>query len=402
MKSTLELIGKKVVIIVENLPLPFDRRVWQESCALIEAGIEVFIICPKGKDYTLSYEKINNIHIYRHSLPFEANGALGYLYEYSCALFYQRKLLKHIWNKHNGFDVIQACNPPDLIYLNVKKYIKKGVKFIFDHHDINPELYIAKFNRKDFFYNLLLYFEKQTFKTCHLSIATNNSYKQIAINRGKMKKEDIFVVRSGPDLNRLKIQEPILSYKKNKLITIGYIGVIGQQEGIDHLLKSIDKLIREFNYTDFHCYIIGDGPTKKEMHDLSNSMCLNEYVTFTGRIADSEVLNILNTCNICVNPDLYNTMNDKSTMNKVMEYMALGKPIVQYDLTEGKISAKESSLYARPNDIMDFTKKIYNLITDKSKRKSMGSIGKKRILEKLNWDIEKPKYLSVYKKVFCL
>tara|TARA_Y100001960_G_scaffold308759_1_gene366459 strand:+ start:518 stop:1714 length:1197 start_codon:yes stop_codon:yes gene_type:complete len=398
----LELTGKKVVIIVENLPLPFDRRVWQESNALKDAGMEVFIICPTGKNYTKLYEKINGIHIYRHKLPVEANGALGYFFEYSFALFYQRKLLKHIWKKHNGFDVIQACNPPDLIYLNVKKYIKKGVKFIFDHHDINPELYIAKFNRKDFFYNLLLYFEKQTFKVCHLSIATNNSYKKIAIDRGGKEEEDVIVVRSGPDLNRLKIQDPISSYKKNKSIAIGYIGVIGQQEGIDHLLKSINKLIKEFNYKDFHCYIIGDGPSKNEMYELSNNMNLKDYVTFTGRIEDSEVLNILNTCDICVNPDVYNVMNDKSTMNKVMEYMALGKPIVQYDLTEGKVSAQESSLYAKPNDTHDFAKNIFNLIKDKNKRIFMGDYGKKRILQKLNWDIEKPKYISVFKKIFNL
>tara|TARA_Y100001980_G_C14556662_1_gene349167 strand:+ start:12015 stop:13211 length:1197 start_codon:yes stop_codon:yes gene_type:complete len=393
----LELIGKKIVIIVENLPLPFDRRVWQESNALKEAGAEVFIICPIGKGYELEYEKINDIHIYRHFLPIEANGAIGYLFEYSYSLFYQRKLLRKIWIEQNGFDVIQACNPPDLIYLNVKKYIKMGVKFVFDHHDINPELYLAKFEKEDVFYKLLKFFERQTFSCADISIATNESYKKIAIERGLMKPTDVYVVRSGPDLSRLKIQAPKIELKKNKLITIGYIGVIGQQEGIDHLLKALKILVDKFNYHDFHCYIIGDGPVRLVMEKMCKKLNLDSFVTFTGRIPDSKMLNILNTCDLCVNPDIYNEMNDKSTMNKIMEYMALGKPIVQYDLTEGRVSAQDASLYAARNDINDFAIKIFELINNKDKRELMSNFGKKRVLKDLHWGIEKEKYLDTYR-----
>tara|TARA_Y100001970_G_scaffold168897_1_gene206550 strand:+ start:30574 stop:31770 length:1197 start_codon:yes stop_codon:yes gene_type:complete len=398
----LELTGKKIVIIVENLPLPFDRRVWQESNTLKEAGAEVFIICPKGKGYDIDYEVIDGIHIYRYRLPLEAKGALGYFLEYSYSLFYQRKLLNKIWNEHGKFDVIQACNPPDLIYLNVKKYIKKGVKFIFDHHDINPELYIAKFNRKDIFYKLLQYFERQTFRYANLSIATNESYKEIAIKRGLMEPSKVFVVRSGPDLSRLKIQESKLEIKKNKLITIGYIGVIGQQEGIDHLLEILKILLDKYNFNNFHCYIIGDGPVRDNMIKMSYEMKLEDFVSFPGRIPDSEMLDILNSCDICVNPDIYNEMNDKSTMNKIMEYMALGKPIVQYNLTEGRISAGEASLYAKKNNRDDFADKIMELVNNEEKRLLMSKYGKDRVYNDLHWGIEKYKYLDVYKKILAL
>jgi len=396
----LVLTGKKIVIIVENLPLPFDRRVWQESRALKEFGADVFIICPVGKGYESYYEKIDGIHIYRHSLPLEANGALGYFFEYTYSLFHQRRLLKKIWKEHNGFDVIQACNPPDLIYLNVKKYIKRGVKFVFDHHDINPELYIAKFNRKDIFYRLLQYFERKTFYYSDISIATNQSYREIAINRGAMNPKDVYVVRSGPDLKRMKIQSPKVEIKKDKTITIGYIGVIGQQEGIDHLLESLKIILEQHNYNDFHCYIIGDGPVKKEMEELSVNLGLNEFVSFTGRVSDQLMLDILNSCDICVNPDIYNEMNDKSTMNKIMEYMALGKPIVQYNLKEGKVSAEGASLYAKNNNINDFADKIFELMNDQDKRDIMSKIGKERIYNELHWEIEKKKYIKTYENLF--
>lgn len=394
----MELIGKKIVIIVENLPLPFDRRVWQESCALKEQGADVYIICPIGKEYTEKYEKINDIHIFRHSLPLEGNGAIGYLVEYAYSLYHQKRLLNYIWKKFNGFDVIQACNPPDLIYLNVKKYIRRGVKFVFDHHDINPELYLAKFNKKDILYKLLIYFEKKTFKYADMCIATNESYKNIAIDRGNKTSDQVCIVRSGPDLKRLVIAPPKKDIKKNKKITIGYIGVIGQQEGIDHLLNALKLLINK--YDNFHCYIIGDGPHKNSMVELSKSLKLTNYVTFTGRIPDVNMLEILNTCDLCVNPDIYNEMNDKSTMNKIMEYMALSKPIIQYQLTEGKVSAQESSLYAERNNIIDFCDKILILIKDEKKRKNMGEYGRQRIEKYLNWDIEKKKYIKAYNNLF--
>ncbi|MBI4652627.1 glycosyltransferase, partial [Candidatus Desantisbacteria bacterium] len=232
-----EFAGKKILIIVENLPSPFDRRVWQEATALRDNGAKVSIICPTGKGYEKKYELIDDIAIYRHSLPLEADGAIGYLLEYSSALFWEFILsFKVLFTR--GFDVIHACNPPDLIYLVACPFKLIGKKFLFDHHDINPELYLAKFNRKDFFYKLMLYFERKTFKSVKVCIATNNSYKQIAIERGGKKTEDVFVVRSGPSLDRLKIIKPVESLKNGKKYLVGYVGVIGKQEGLAYLIEA--------------------------------------------------------------------------------------------------------------------------------------------------------------------
>ncbi len=398
-KATLPLTGKKVLIIVENLPLPFDRRVWQEATTLKKYGAEVFIISPKMNEYRLSYEKIEGIHIYRHWMPSEGKGIFGYLFEYVCALFSEFRLAVKIYFKHR-FDVIHACNPPDLIFLVALPFKLLGVKFLFDHHDINPELYIAKYNRKDLFYKLLLLVEKLTFKTADFSIATNESYKEIAINRGRMSPAKVAVVRSGPNTHRLRIMEPDFRIKEGREILIGYVGVIGPQEGIDHLLEALRILIDEFKYSNFLCIICGDGPVREKMMQYAKELDLDNHVKFTGRIPDDQLLPILNTADICVNPDVWNEMNDKSTMNKVMEYMALAKPIVQYDLKEGKFSAKEASLYAQPNDRKDFAAKIFDLIIKPKKRDSLGTIGRDRVVSKLCWHIEEPKLIKFYNHIF--
>lgn len=395
----MELTGKKILIIVENLPVPFDRRVWQEAKALKKHGANVYIICPKGKGYEESDINIDGIRIFRHPLYFEGKRALGYFLEYFTSLFWEFILSIKIFFRFN-FDVIHACNPPDLIFLVAFPYKLLGKKFVFDHHDINPELYLAKFNKKDVFYRLLCFFEKLTFRLSDISIATNESYKEIALARGGKKPEKVFVVRSGPNLENLKIMPPNDSLKKGKNILIGYVGVIGQQEGIDHLLKALNIIIKKHNYSDFHCIICGGGTELEKMKILSNELGLNDYIEFTGRIPDDQLLEILNTADICVNPDIYNEMNDKSTMNKIMEYMALGKPIVQYDLKEGRFSAGEASLYAKPNDIEDFSAKLLELINNQSLRKKMGEFGRLRIEKELQWCFEEEKLIHAYKKLF--
>ena len=393
----MELTGKRICIIVENLPVPFDRRVWQEALTLREAGAEVSVICPAGRDASRSYECLEGVRIYRHHLPVEGNGPVGYLREYFAAFRNQRRLLKQAWNDVNGFDAIQICNPPDLLYLNARPYKKKyATKIVFDHHDINPELFLAKFGRKNIYYYLLLHFESRTFACCDHSIATNESYRQVALNRGRMNESCVTVVRSAPKLDRLERRPPEPSLKKGKTLTIGYVGVIGQQEGIDHLLEAIRYLIDLHQYSDFHCYVCGDGPARQAMQDYCSKLRLDNYVTFTGRISDDELLSILNTADVCVNPDVPNEMNDKSTMNKIMEYMALGKPIVQYDLTEGRYSAQDSSLYVTPNSREEFAEAILRLASDVELRAEMGKRGIERVMSELNWSVESPKYRSVY------
>lgn len=390
--------GKHVLIIVENLPVPFDRRVWQEATTLKDNGADVSIICPQMKGYTASYEVIDEIEIYRHPLPLEARGAFGYFLEYGVAIYWEIRLAHKIFKK-KPFHVIHGCNPPDLIFITARFFKHLGVKYVFDHHDINPELYIAKYNRKDFFYKLMVLFEKLTFKNAVASLATNQSYKEIAVERGKMSPEKVQIVRSGPKLDRLILQKPIDEYKKGKRFLIGYLGVIGEQEGIDLLLESIKYIATKRN--DFHVAIVGGGSDLDILKKLSVDMGLNNYVDFYGRVSDKLLVDILNTADVCVNPDKPTEMNNLSTMNKIMEYMALKKPIVQYDLKEGRFSAQEASLYAQNFDTKDFGDKIMFLLDNESVRLEMGELGYKRVRSELSWDHESINLIKFYQKVFA-
>jgi glycosyltransferase involved in cell wall biosynthesis len=389
--------GKHILIIVENLPLPFDRRVWQEANTLKDNGAKISIICPKMKGYDKSYECINDIEIYRHPLPIEGKGVIGYLLEYSTALFWEFFLSMKIFIKKK-FQVIQGCNPPDLIFLVAFFYKLLGVKYVFDHHYINPELYIAKYGKKGVFYKFLLLAERLTFATANFSMATNESYKEIAIHRGKMKIDRVEVVRSGPKLDRLKPGEGNSKYKKDRNYLIGYVGVIGEQEGLDLLLQSA-KFIIEYR-KDVQFAIIGDGTELSRIKEITTEMGLNTYVDFYGRVDDFTMVDILNTCDICVNPDRPTEMNNLSTMNKIMEYMALKKPIVQFDLKEGRLSSLEASLYASNTSTKDFADKIIWLLDHKEERIRMGEYGFDRIINELSWEHESKKLLNVYRKVF--
>jgi len=394
-------VGKKrkVLFIVENLPSPFDRRVWQEATTLEKAGYIVSIICPTGKGYESKFEVIENIHIYRHNLPLEASGAIGYLLEYSVALFWEFFLSWKVLLTR-GFDVIHACNPPDNIFLIGGFFKLFGKKFLFDHHDINPELYEAKFGRRDFFYKIMLLWERLTFKIADISIATNESYKKIAIERGGMKPENVIVVRSGPKLDRLKIIPPVEALKCGRKYLVGYVGVMGAQEGIDLLLQAVKHIVKVLRREDIHFGLVGGGTELEELKSYSVKLGVQEYVTFTGRVPDQSLLEMLNTADVCVNPDVANEMNDKSTMNKIMEYMALGKPIVQFDLTEGRYSAQDASLYAKKNDVIDMAIMIVQLLDDEELRKKMGQFGYSRVIDELEWKYVAPKLIYAYERVF--
>lgn len=392
--------ARRILILVENLPSPFDRRVWQEATTLHAHGYEVSIICPTGVGCESYYELIDGIHIHRYDLPREADGAKAYAVEYSAAIYHSFRLAWRI-HRTRGFDVIQACNPPDLLFL-VGGFFKFafGKKFVFDHHDINPELYEAKFGRKDFFYRLMVMFERCTFRTADISIATNESYRRIAIERGGMDPHRVHVVRSGPRLDRLRILPPVPELKKGRPFLVGYLGVMGKQEGIHYLLEAAAHIVLTRGRTDVHFGLVGAGTSLEEMKALSDALGIADYVTFTGRVPDQQLLEMLNTADVCVNPDVANEMNDKSTMNKIMEYMALGKPIVQFDLTEGRFSAGEASLYARRNDPIDMAEKILALLDDPDKRRRMGEFGRNRVCNELEWSYEAPKLLRAYDALF--
>ena len=389
----------RVLIIVENLPVPFDRRTWSEATTLRDAGHAVTVICPKGPGYQRTHEIIDGIRIYRHPLPVEARGAAAYFVEYPIALFWEFLLSLKVWWRH-GFDVIHACNPPDLIFLAALFFkIFAGKSFVFDHHDANPELYEAKFGRRGFLWHLLRLAERLTFRTADISIATNESYRRIAIERGGMQPKRVFVVRSGPNLDRVKNLPADPAWRKGRRFLVGYVGVISQAEGLDLLLASVRHTVYARGRKDIHFAVAGSGPELEAIKQMAEDMKVADYVTFTGRIDDAKLFTMLSTADVCVNPDRVTAMNDISTMNKIMEYMALGEPIVQFDVKEGRFSAQDASLYAKANDAVDFAERVLELIDDPGRRARMGEYGRKRVEEALAWHHEQPKLLNAYAKL---
>lgn len=393
------LAGKRVLIIVENLPLPFDRRVWQEARTLRGAGAIVSIICPLGKGATLRKETLEGIDIYRHPMPPDADNALGYLREYGAALFWETVLAWRIFLTRR-FDVIHGCNPPDLIFLIAWQFRIFGVKYIFDHHDVNPELYEAKFNKRGFFWQLMKLFERITFASAHVSIATNQSYRKVAIERGKMASEKVFVVRSGPETDRIKVVPPVASWRNGRNYLVGYVGVMGQQEGIDLLIEAVAHIVFVKQRHDIQFCLVGGGPSLAGLIAMAEKKGLSDFITFTGRVSDDDLFQVLSTADVGVNPDRVNPMNDISTMNKILEYLAFSKPIVQFDVVEGRFSADKASLYAAPNDPIDFAEKIIFLIDNPEIRAEMATFGRTRFENELSWDFQKKALIDAYITAF--
>jgi glycosyltransferase involved in cell wall biosynthesis len=391
---------RRVLIIVENLPVPFDRRVWAEATSLVDAGYDVSVISPMLRGYDAEREVVDGVHIYRHKLTEAGNSYIGYLREYAGALANQLRLAFRV-RKERGFDVIHACNPPDLIFI-VALIFKAlfGVRFVFDHHDLCPELFEAKFGRRGVLHLAMLLFERLTFALADVSIATNESYREIAIERGRMRPDRVFVVRSGPRLDRMGVGPGDPALKAGRKFLIGYVGVIGKQEGLDLLVGAVAHLVNQLGRQDAHFAIIGDGPELPAIRALAERKRVASYFTFYGRVPDELFLSLLNTADLCVNADRCCAMNDKSTMNKILEYMALGKPIVQFDLTEGRRSAGGASLYARPDNVADFAMKIDMLLGDPALRRDMGAIGRERVIRQFSWSHSAPVLLRAYEKAF--
>lgn len=390
---------RKVLIIVENAAVPLDPRVWKEAIALYQAGYGVSVLCPRRKGYEEGYELKDGVHIYRHPMPKERDGALSYIWEYAWALFFEFLYAWWIYLRR-GFDVLQACNPPDDIVLVALPFKILGVKFIFDHHDANPELYRAKYEREDFLYRTLIWLEKTTFRFCDVVMSTNESYKELAITRGHVAPQDVFVVRNGPDLRTFQPVPPSPALKYGSNCLVGYVGVMGSQDGLDILLN-VAEYIRNLGRQDIHFTCVGGGPAFAELQEILAKKQLGDMVNFTGRISDEDLLAVLSTADICVNPDKPCKMNDISTMIKIMEYMALGKPIVQFDLKEGKVSAQQASLYCDANNqVADFAEKILWLADHPEGRKRMGEFGRKRVQEELAWDYSIGNLLAAYERAF--
>jgi glycosyltransferase involved in cell wall biosynthesis len=392
-------VKRKALIIVENAPVPFDPRVWKEALSLSQNAYEVTVLCPQGKGYERRHQVIEGIHIYRHPMPKEGSGALGYLSEYTCALFWQFLYSWWIYFRR-GFDIIQGCNPPDDIFLVALPFKLLGVKYIFDHHDANPELYRAKFDRKGALYHCLVAMEKLTYRFSDVVICTNYSYKELAVNRGGIDPADAFVVRNGPDLVTFKAVSPNPALKYGQSSLVGYVGNMSTQDGLD-ILVDVAVHIKRLGRRDIHFTCVGGGTELATLRKMIVDKDIADIFNFTGRIPDDQLLEILSTADVCVNPDKPCEMNDISTMIKIMEYMALGKPIVQFDLKEGRFSARDASLYARQESgVPDFAEKILWLVDHPDERKRMGDFGRIRVECELAWEYSVENLLAAYQRCF--
>ena len=389
----------KILIIVENLPVPFDTRVWKEARALQEDGYGVTVLCPQGKGFRKVHEVLDGVHIYRHPMPQEGDSPLGYIWEFGCALLWEFLFTCWIFMAR-GFEVIQGCNPPDDIFLIALPFRIFGVRYIFDHHDANPELYLSKYEREDFLFRVLKRLESLTYKASTVVMATNESYKALAISRGGLDAKDVFVVRNGPDLNTFRPVPPQPALKFGKAYLVGYVGNMSIQEGLD-ILIDVAANIRSRGRSDVHFTCVGGGTSLPLLRKLVTEKSLDDMFNFTGRVPDQELLDVLSTADVCVNPDKPCEMNDISTMIKIAEYMALGKPIVQFNLKEGRYTAGEASLYSDGTDLVgDFADKILWLLDHPEERKRMGEFGQKRVAEHLAWRHSVDNLIAAYERVF--
>lgn len=390
---------RKILIIVENLPVPFDTRVWKEARALCKHGYDVTVLCPKGKGFSKGHEVLEGVHIYRHPMPPEGNSPAGYVWEYGCALFWEFLFSWWIYLAR-GFHVIQGCNPPDDVFLVALPFRLFGVRYIFDHHDANPELYLSKYGRHDLFFRIQSWLERCTYACSSVVMATNESYKTLAISRGGIDERDVFVVRNGPDLATFGLvpSKPALKYGKTYLV--GYVGTMSIQEGLD-ILIDVAANIRSRGRSDVHFTCVGGGPGLPALRRMVADKNLEDMFNFTGRVPDSELLEVLSASDVCVNPDKPCEMNNISTMIKIAEYMALGKPIVQFDLKEGRFTAGEASLYSGGEDLVaDFANNILWLFDHPEERERMGRFGYERVKQQLGWEHSVSNLLAAYERAF--
>ena len=385
-----------VLIIVENLPVPADRRVWQEATALRQAGYTVSVICPKGKGYDEAYEQMDGVHIYRHPRGVEGSGAVTYFLEYSVALFWEFVLSVKVAYRH-GFDILHACNPPDLIFLIAIFYkFFLGKKFLFDQHDPAPELYEVKFGRKDFFFLLMLLLERWTFRSADGSLATNPTLKQQAVERCGVPSDRVWIVRSVPDLGRFREAKPDLSVRRSFRYLVGYVGMIAEQDGVDLLVEAMEHIVKRLHRTDIGCLIIGDGPAAGRLRTLADELGIADHVEFAGYISGDALPAMLAACDIGVVPDPPSACNVLMSMIKVFEYMAIGLPFVLFDLAQARRDAGDAGLLVADPTPQAFGDGIVALLEDEAGREHMRNYGRERAYGEFQWEVEKRSLLAAY------
>ncbi|MGV3774893.1 MAG: glycosyltransferase family 4 protein [Verrucomicrobiales bacterium] len=372
-----------ILIIVENLPVPLDRRVWQESCALRDAGYEVVVICPKMRGYTKSEELLDGIQIYRHWISSEAGGFAGFFMEYASALLGEFRLIWKAWFKHR-FKLIHLCNPPDILFTVALPFRLFGVKVIYDVHDLWPEMFEAKFGKKGLFYRAVRFAERLTHAISHVVIATNESVREVALTRGGKRAEDVFIVRTAPKIAGLD-RPPDPALKKGRKFLAGYIGVMGDADGVDLLVETVDIFVNKLGRRDVQFLFMGTGPEHGKLVALRDQKGLQEYLDLPGRVTNDFLFTALQTIDVGLSGDPKNSYNDGCTMNKVLEYMAFGKPQIMFDLVEGRASAKDASWYVTGNSPARMAEALAKLLDDPAARAQMGELGAKRLHEELHW-----------------
>jgi glycosyltransferase involved in cell wall biosynthesis len=390
---------KRVLMLIENLSFPMDRRMYQQALALQNDGYQVSVICPKGQNTDRTpFEIVDHICVYRYELHFEANSGLGYLLEYGWAML---RTVGLMWRCliRAGFDIVHVANPPDLFFAVAAPFKLMGKKFVYDQHDLCPEVYEAKFGRRDRIYTVLLWLEKLSYRMADLVISPNLSYREIALTRGSVPSGKVEVVRSAPDLDRFHGVEPQPQLKKSASYLIAYLGVMGRQDGVDRALHAASHLIKTLGRRDVRFVFIGNGECWNELQELAAELELTPYVEFTGRIPDAEVLAYLSTADICVAPDPPSRLNDLSTMNKILEYMACRKPIVSFYLTEARRSAADAALFVEKDDPACFAGAILRLMNDSELRAQMGEFGFERVAGQLSWEHSKANLIAAYRRI---
>jgi glycosyltransferase involved in cell wall biosynthesis len=386
----------RILIIVQNLPVPFDRRVWLECQALVSAGYQVAVVCPKGSSDP-AYEVIDTVELYKYQ-PYAPGGSkLSFIAEYAYSfLATARQVLKA--RRRGRFAVMQACNPPDIFWpiARMLRWVDR-TKFVFDHHDLCPELFQSRFPDGPMLpYRGLLALERRTHRTADHVISTNDSYRDIAINRSGKAPQDVTVVRTGPDPNKLKRGSADPELRRGRTFLAAYIGVMGPQDGVDIVVRAADIVVREMRREDIAFTLIGSGDCFEELVALRDELKLNGHVEFTGRAPDDLVKKIMSTADVGLSPDPKNPLNDVSTMNKTMEYMAFELPVVAFDLRETRVSAASAAVYVTPNDVREYAKAIVDLADDEAARAQLAKVGRTRVEDELAWEYQKRAYLGVY------
>lgn len=392
-------MSNRILMLIENASFPRDNRVRPEAYTLKNKGYEVTVICPRGQDRK-AYEIVNGVHVYRYPSPPEGEGLPGFLVEYSYAMICTFVLSLYVWVRH-GFDVIHSHNPPDLFVFLALFYKVFGKKYIFDHHDLTPEVYQVKTasDQNSFVYQMLVFLEKLSCRVADHVIATNQSYKEIEIARSCVAAHKVTVVRNAPDSSHLREVAPDPELRKKADTIICYLGEMARQDGIDYLLRALSHLLHDLRYHNFYCVLLGTGPELDNLKQLANELDLDDHVWFYGWANGDELSLVLSSSDICVDPDPSNPFNDVSTMVKITEYMALGKPIVAFDLPEHRYTARHSALYVKDNNELEFARAIKFLIDSPKLRQQMGAYGRERIETKLSWKHSATNLLAAYDKV---